>query len=60
MKKDYIKTCDYKGYSIYFHIMYGYTYYTIVKNDIIVKDMLSSKQSAKYNITKMLNAEEEG
>lgn len=54
MKKDYIKTCDYKGYSIYSHIMYGYTYYTIVKNDIIVKDMLLSKQSAKYNITKIL------
>lgn len=60
MNKNYIKTCDYKGYSICFHIMYGYTYYTIVKNDIIVKDMLLSKQSAKYNITKMLNAEEEG
>lgn len=54
MKKDYIKTCEYKGYDIYFHIMYGYTYYTIVKNDIIVKDMLLSKQSAKYNITKMI------
>lgn len=60
MKKQYIKSDNYKGYDIYFHIMYGYRYYTIVKNDIIVKDMLLSRQSAKYNITKILNAEEEG
>lgn len=54
MKKDYIKTCDYKGYDIYFHTMYGYVYYTIVKDKRIIKDMLLSRQSAKYNITKML------
>lgn len=52
--KEYIKTRNYKGYDIYFHTMYGYVYYTIVKDKHIIKDMLLSKQSAKYNITKML------
>lgn len=52
--KEYIKTCNYKGYEIYFHTMYGYVYYTIVNDGYILKDMLLSKQSAKYYITKML------
>lgn len=54
MKKQYIKSDNYKGYDIYFHYAYNYTYYTIVKDGCILKDMLLSKQSAKYNITKML------
>lgn len=53
-KTDYIVSEYYKGLSITFHTLYGYTYYSIVKDGRILKDMLLSRQSAKYNITKLL------
>ena len=53
-KKGYTVSEYYKGLGIAFHTLYGYTYYSIVKDGCILKDMLISRQSAKYNITKML------
>lgn len=53
-KIGYVVSEYYKGLGIAFYTIEGYTYYSIVKDGCILKDMLISRQSAKYNITKLL------